>query len=147
MVEGSSNIKTPAFTRNTAQDAYAVSESEYFDTGTPTKVYPGYIFVKDKERYIRVFLKDIVFIKANGVYSEVYTHDSKYLVSNCLSGVVKQLEPRYIIRCHRSYAVNICHIEAFWESSLFVGIDQISVPVGLKFKHKVFDLLPVLRSQ
>lgn len=108
-----------------------------------------FIFVKDKDIYRKVLLKNILFIKADGVYSEVHTIDQKFLASNCLSKVLKQLNTDIIMRCHRSYAVNINRVDAFIDSMLVVGIgkNKMEVPVGLKFKNAIFQRFPVLRSQ
>lgn len=56
---------------------------------------------------------DIVFLKAEGNYTEVHTRNGKHLTSNTLKLVEDLLPPVSFVRVHRSYVVNVAFIKSY----------------------------------
>ena len=70
------------------------------------------IFVKHKTRFVKVKIDDIQFLKAEHVYVELYTSDgNRYLIRNSLTNFTEKLPPNFF-RSHRSYTINLDHLEA-----------------------------------
>jgi DNA-binding LytR/AlgR family response regulator len=56
-------------------------------------------------------LKDILYIKAENIYSKIYTKDKEYLCNFSLIFLEERLSDKYFYRIHRSYIINISKIK------------------------------------
>ncbi len=88
------------------------------------------IFVKDKHRYVKLEVNDISCIMASGSYIFIHTVVNKtFTLALNLSQFSDRLSHSDLVRVHRSYIVNIRHIEELETSQLkvtgmTVGISQ-----------------------
>ena len=97
-----------------------------------------HVFVRDKDRMVKVKLSDIRYVAAERNYCRIHTADRQYL----LSSPMKSLEPHLgdsFVRTHRSFVVNISAIEGFDEFYLYLGDD--SIPLGKSYKELVLNRL------
>ena len=105
---------------------------------------------------IKLFLKDILYIKAVDNYSEIYFTDNnntvkKKLLRIPLSTLIStQLKSEYFVRSHRSYVVNLYNIKTFKRgthtSKIYLKGDDTALPVSKTRRNEVFkhlDKLPV----
>lgn len=98
----------------------------------PTQTSKDRLFIKVKERLIRLMFTDILYLKADDYYCRVYTEDRNYLATKTLKKVSAQLPADApFFRCHRSYVINLNRITEIGETYVFFG------------KHKV----PLSRSK
>ena len=99
---------------------------------------------KDK---IKLFLKDILYIKSLDNYSEVYyTKDNEIkmkLFRISLNAMEGQLVSKYFSRCHRSFILNLYHIELFKgnvnNSRIHLKGNDIVIPVSKSRRSEVLD--------
>lgn len=104
-------------------------------------------FVKTQKRFEKLHLQDIVYLKAAGSYCSIETNFKSYLVSMNLGKLLDQLSNmKELIRCHKGFAVNVNHIEAFDNSNLFVmkGKEIIEISISGSYRNEVFGMLPKL---
>lgn len=108
----------------------------------------GYFFIRVKDRYEKIYASDISFVMAAGSYTKIYTTDREYTVSTGMKSFLEQLETNDIIRCHRSYAVNVHKVKAFDDLGLFViqGEEVHNVPVSGQYKSILQELLPRIKT-
>lgn len=79
------------------------------------------IFVKKRNLLHKVLFKDILYLKSDHVYIEIYTiNGQKFLIRDSLTKLTQKL-PKNFFRTHRSYTINLNHLE---------GIDHLKVSVG-----------------
>lgn len=100
------------------------------------------IFIKTKNRLVKVSLHDILFIEANDIYSNVYTQDNKYLVNYTLKAIVEKFPEKNFLRVHRSYLVNRHKVEAIEYNDLLLKGHKI--PIGKTYKEELmryFDIM------
>ena len=105
--------------------------------GTP-KPLSDLVFVRDKDRMVKVKLSDIRYVAAERNYCRIHTSDRQYL----LSSPMKSLEPQlgeHFVRTHRSFVVNINAIDSFDEFYLYLNKDAI--PLGKSYKEDVLNRL------
>ena len=107
-----------------------------------------FFFVRVKGRYEKIALNVISYLSAAGSYTKIITSASEYVVSTGLKSLLEQLESRKVVRCHRSYAVNLNKVEAFNDVSLFVisGNDVSDIPLGNQYKNTIQALLPKIKT-
>lgn len=90
------------------------------------------IFVRYKESMIKIMISDILFIEADRNYSRIYTSNRKYLLAVTLKLIEDRLPQNYFIRVHRSYIINLQHIEEVAETHLRMAEKTIPISSGLK---------------
>lgn len=65
-----------------------------------------FIFIKSGYEHIKIMLQDILFIKSEADYTEVFTLHKKHLSSYSLKYWLEELGEENFIQVHRSYIVN-----------------------------------------
>lgn len=102
----------------------------------------GAFFVKDKKRLVKIRAEDILWIKAEGVYSLLATNQRQFLLSVNLGALEEKLKNHPFARIHRSYLVNVLHVEAVEEDILTVGLENI--PLGKSYRDEFYRRLQQL---
>ncbi|MCM4168195.1 Protein-glutamate methylesterase/protein-glutamine glutaminase [Arenibacter antarcticus] len=108
------------------------SQEEEDDKLMANKVLKDSIFVKKQHLYYRIQFGDIQFIKADNVYLEVNTVDKKFLVRSPLKDYLEKLPQNKFYRAHKSYIVNVDHIDAI--NSKDILINETLIPISKEFK-------------
>lgn len=84
------------------------------------------IFIKNKDYYQRIYFHDILYIEAAGSYSTLFLkNDTKLMVAFNLCEISDCLCEKSFVRIHRSYIINVDHIDAFVGNMLCVGKHRI----------------------
>ncbi len=97
------------------------------------------IFVKKQHLYYRIQFDDIQFIKADNVYLEVNTKDKKFLVRSPLKDYLEKLPKKKFFRAHKSYIVNVDHIDAI--NSKDILINNTLIPISKDFKEFIISAM------
>lgn len=97
------------------------------------------IFVKKQHLYYRIQFGDIQFIKADNVYLEVNTIDKKFLVRSPLKDYLEKLPQNKFYRAHKSYIVNVDHIDAI--NSKDILINNTLIPISKDFKEFIISAM------
>lgn len=97
------------------------------------------IFVKKQHLYYRIQFSDIRFIKADNVYLEVNTVDKKFLVRSPLKDYLEKLPKNKFYRAHKSYIVNVDHIDAI--NSKDIMIKDTLIPISKDFKEFIISAM------
>lgn len=95
------------------------------------------LFVKTKNLFQKVRFEDILFIKAEHVYIELNVQNNKkYLIRNSMNAFCERM-PEDFFRVHRSYAINMQHLDAINSSYVIVGDEQI--PIGKNYREELIS--------
>lgn len=89
----------------------------------------------------KVAIQDILYIKTDHVYINVYLKERTLLVRNSLKSLLEELPKNQFFQVHRSYAVNIDHVVSFGAGIVFLS--EIEIPVSRTYQH---DLLARLKE-
>lgn len=90
-------------------------------TGSPRREDSTRIQLKAKGYVFYLFAEDIVYLKADGLYTAITTKDGKtYLERGVLKILHKQLPEKQFIRVHKSYVINLRYVKAFNSKSIEV---------------------------
>lgn len=99
------------------------------------------IFVKDKNLFHKIKLEDISFLKSDHVYIEVYTvKGQKHLIRGSLTDLSERL-PKSFYRTHRSYTINVNHMDAINSAYVLIGDEQI--PIGKNYRDELLSKIRV----
>lgn len=98
------------------------------------------LFIKVKERLIRIMFTDILYLEADDYYCKVYTEDKNYLATKTLKKISAQFPADApFFRCHRSYVVNLNRITEIGE--LYVFLDKHKVPLSRSKRSEILMLI------
>jgi len=90
------------------------------------------IFVRCKEKMIKIMISDIMYIEADRNYTRIFTRHKEHLLSVTLKTIEEKLSKDIFVRIHRSYIININQIEEVAESHVIIGRHPIPLSAGLK---------------
>ena len=86
------------------------------------------LFIKLHERMVRLFFRDILWVEADDYYCKIVTREREYLVGQTLKKISEALEKvPELMRVHRSYMVNLTHVEEIGDLNLYINKRQIPV--------------------
>lgn len=90
------------------------------------------IFVRCREKMMKIMVADILYIEADRNYSRIFTANKEFLLSTTLKTMEEKLSLNHFVRIHRSYIININQIEEVAESHVIIGRKAIPLSSGLK---------------
>ncbi|WP_281543000.1 LytR/AlgR family response regulator transcription factor [Maribacter aestuarii] len=117
----------------------SLSEDVNEDVPMSNSILKDSIFVKKQHLYYRIQFGDIQFIKADNVYLEVNTVDKKFLVRSPLKDYLEKLPKNKFYRAHKSYIVNVDHIDAI--NSKDIMINNTLIPISKDFKEFIISAM------
>lgn len=105
-------------------------------TQTVKQPFSDSLFVKSGGLFTRIRYRDITHLEADGVYTHVYTADgTKYVERQILLEFENQLDKTAFMRVHRSFIVNLEHVNGLKHDQVVVG--NHSLPLGRTHKEKL----------
>ena len=100
------------------------------------------LFIRLKERMVKIFIEDIVYIEAERNYSRIFTKEKEYLLALTLKVIDEKLPETHFLRVHRSYIINLAHLEEVGERLIIVG--KKPLPYSSAHKEELMRRLQVL---
>jgi len=86
------------------------------------------LFIKDKFRYTKLNIHDILWIKSDGNYLEIKTTNSEELIRATLSNFIERLNSNVFFKTHKSYIVNLNYLTKL--EPTFVTIVDVRIPIS-----------------
>ncbi len=97
------------------------------------------IFLKHGDKYEKISIEDIQFIKADGSYCSIITKNQTFSISMNLQGLADKIKNPLFFRLHRSHIVNLQHISGFDNNNVF--IDDHSIPYSRQYRENLMVFL------
>ena len=92
------------------------------------------IFVRHKEKMIKIMVADILYMEADRNYSRIFTNNKEYLLAITLKSIEEKLPLDLFVRIHRSYIINLAHIDEVADGHVVIAQKAIPLSAGLKEK-------------
>lgn len=116
----------------------AISVSEFLEEDKKEVLEPGVIFLKDGNRFHKLFTNQIAFIESDANYISVHLTDkSKILSRTTLNDFYQQLDKSIFVRIHRCYIVNRLVIKSVGNNEVILQDDNI--PLSKTYKEDLFS--------
>lgn len=97
-----------------------------------------YIFIWRQNDYLKLTLDEILWIEAEGSYSRVYlTGNRNMVISFNLAVIEKDLPGSDFIRIHRSYIINLHHVNSLMGNSFI--IEGKLLTIGRAYREDVLS--------
>ena len=100
------------------------------------------IFVRYKEKMIKILLADILYMEADRNYSRIFTGTREYLLSITLKAIEEKMPTPLFMRAHRSYLINITQVDEVAE--MHVMINKKSIPLGTGMREQLMHRIKTL---
>ena len=71
------------------------------------------IFIKQNYQFVKFSLKEILYLEADNIYTNIITIQKKYVIRQSIGNVHDRLPMKNLIRVHRSFVLNINKIDSF----------------------------------
>lgn len=97
------------------------------------------LFIKQGHFFHKVKTEDILYLESDNNYVNVYTAKSKMLVRNTLPDYLELLNSKLFYRIHRSYAVNVHHIQSI--NSEFLLVNNTELPLSKTYRDNLLSVL------
>ncbi len=91
-----------------------------------------FLTLKSEGRTYKINQDSILYLKAFDNYCYVYTSTKSHLVPHTLKHMSEQLDKNTFIQTHRSYWVNLNHVEAIENNKLFLKTEPIPISASQK---------------
>ena len=90
------------------------------------------IFIKNNDKMIKIFINDLLYIEAERNYCKLYCKGKEHLLVSTLKDLDEKLPSDLFLRIHRSFIVNISHIDEIATSHVVIGKKAIPITADLK---------------
>ncbi|PQJ09300.1 DNA-binding response regulator [Flavipsychrobacter stenotrophus] len=97
------------------------------------------LFIKQGQNFIKVRLDEIIFIESDKKYVYIHIEGKKLLVRETMQNYVDIIGSKHIMRVHRSFAINLNHIQSINTDTLIVGGHE--VPIGKAYREELLNSL------
>lgn len=97
-----------------------------------TEMLTDRIFVRDKDRMIKLNIDDIFFVEADRNYCKITTKEKSYTLSIPLAKFESKMTSKYFVRIHRSHSVNIKAIDELNDNYVFINGKSLAVSKSYK---------------
>lgn len=102
------------------------------------------VFLRHKDRMVKIMLKDILFAEADRSYCKIHTADTEYLMSLPLGNFEEKLQSADFMRIHRSHIVNLTKIDAVLDHYNYVSVGKHTLPVSRAYQEALALRLKVI---
>ena len=79
------------------------------------------IFVRHKEKMVKILLDNILYIEAERNYCRIVTTSRDFLLTMPMKSLEDKLPPALFQRIHRSHILNLAHVEEVDDSTVSIG--------------------------
>jgi DNA-binding LytR/AlgR family response regulator len=101
---------------------------------------PTFIFFKADKKIHKYYFADILFIEGSGNYVKIHSQNDKPLmVLDKLTEMQDKLPLKQFLRIHKSFIVNIAHVEKI-EGNMLTIKDKV-IPISSTFRHNLDGLI------
>jgi DNA-binding LytR/AlgR family response regulator len=100
------------------------------------------IFVRHKEKMVKIIVADILYIEADRNYSRIFTKNNEYLLCITLKTIEEKLSGRIFLRTHSSFVINLTHVDEVAEG--YVTIAQKEIPLSSGLKEQLLQRIQTL---
>ncbi len=100
------------------------------------------IFVRHKEKMVKIMLADILYMEADRNYSRIFIKGKEYLLSITLKTIEEKLPMLLFQRIHRSFIINLAHVDEVAENHIMIA--QKNIPLGAGMREQLLKRMQTL---
>ena len=97
-----------------------------------SSILPNCIFVRSHDKMVKVCIDDIFYIEAERNYCKIFCREKEHLIVSTLKELDEKLVAKNLMRIHRSFIINLNHIDEIATSHVVIGKKVIPISSELK---------------
>lgn len=108
------------------------------EASTSSEEVPDYLFVREDQFHVKIKFEDIIWLKANGNNTEIYTKEKPkpYVARMSLKDTASKLSDKDFLRIHKSHIINLNYLDAI--SPDFVRVNNKLLSVGRAYRDELY---------
>lgn len=104
------------------------------------------IFIRENSKLVRIKFSEILFVEAQENYVSLQSSEKRYLIHYTMKAIENELPNDSFVRVHRSYFVNLDHIQQIAGNRIVMKVNKESmhIPIGKSYKDVLFNRLNLM---
>jgi DNA-binding LytR/AlgR family response regulator len=107
-------------------------------------ILPDFIFIKQKQSFIKIALRDIIYLESVGNYIKLFMEKETFTIRQSINTLEASF-PNYFFRVHRSYLVNLHFAQKIAESTIEMA-NKTAIPISRNIYAKLLDSIRVINK-
>ncbi|WKK65574.1 LytR/AlgR family response regulator transcription factor [Lutimonas zeaxanthinifaciens] len=108
-------------------------------TGNSPFILSDSIFIRRNERMIKILIKDIYYFEADRNYCKIYAKKKECLLVMTLKEINDKLPPEHFLRIHRSFIINLSHVDEVAGTHVVIG--KKAIPLSKTMRSELMNRL------
>jgi DNA-binding LytR/AlgR family response regulator len=100
------------------------------------------VLIRDEGEIHQIYLRDLFFLKTDGLHVEVVHRCGRIVLRNSLSELLKALPAQVFFQVNRSQAVNILLVDRIGPDEL--GMGDLAFTLSRRYRDELVSRLPVI---
>lgn len=100
------------------------------------------LFIRCRDKMIKIMVADILYIEADRNYSRIFTNKKELLLTLTLKAIESKLPAETFVRVHRSYIINLSHVDEVANGYLL--INEKSIPLSGNLRENLLERIQTL---
>ena len=96
------------------------------------------LIIEMAKKYIKLYYDEIYYCIAFSPYIDIHTNSEKITLRKKISEMENNLPNKYFVKCHRSYIVNVKHINSITKNKVFLS-NGMKIPISRSKYKEVSD--------
>ncbi|WP_172281874.1 LytR/AlgR family response regulator transcription factor [Chryseobacterium sp. LAM-KRS1] len=96
-----------------------------------------YLYVRQSDTFIKVSWVDILYIESMQNYTKLHFKDKTLVIHQTMKAIEESLSPEHFFRIHKSFLINITHIEMIAGGRLY--INKTELPISRTRKEELLN--------
>lgn len=138
---GATNFIIKPFDQLQLQRAIELATHDINNTTVSDSIDENSIFFKKQGKLIKIALDDILYMEADGQYTQIHTSSERFIFRKPLSELADELSSIDFVQTHRSFMVRKDKITSVNLKDQTVHIEDTSIPISKRKKSEVVTSL------
>ncbi|MCA0933414.1 response regulator [Lutimonas saemankumensis] len=108
-------------------------------SGSSPFILSDSIFIRRNERMIKILIKDIYYFEADRNYCKIYAKKKECLLVMTLKEINDKLPPEHFLRIHRSFIINLSHVDEVAGTHVVIG--KKAIPLSKTMRSELMNRL------
>jgi DNA-binding LytR/AlgR family response regulator len=122
----------------------AVNRALNVGIGNENLTFKDFIVLKKGRKFEKFDYKEVVYFEGYGIYAKVYTEEVIHVVNETITSLSEKLSPKWFVRVHKLFIVNIEKIKGFDHNYIYLG--SVKVPIGLSYRENLAGLFEMFNK-
>jgi DNA-binding LytR/AlgR family response regulator len=105
------------------------------------RLLADYVFVRSKGALLRLPLQEVLYLRADGNYTQVVLTKGTETLRCPLHELAQQLAPDGFLQCHRSHLLNLRHVTGLDAHQTTVRLGKVELPLSRSYRELLLACL------